>query len=202
MSHYFKYDDSIKSKVNSFNINFNNIDFTFKTDSGVFSKGYLDYGSKVLLENTIVDKSEKTILDLGCGYGPIGIILAKSYPQSKVTMVDINERAVSLAAENAKLNECSNTTIKKSYIFDELIQTFDLILTNPPIRAGKEVVFNFYEQSYNHLNDGGRLLVVIQRKQGAPSSLKKLKKLFNNVKVITKDKGYWIIEAIKDISID
>lgn len=202
MTHYFKYDDSIKSKVNTFKINFNNYEYTFKTDNGVFSKDYLDYGSKVLLKNTIIKDDETKVLDLGCGYGPIGIILAKMNENKKIYMSDVNERAISLANENIKINEVNNAQVKKSYIFDNISETFDLILTNPPIRAGKDIVFKFYEESYLHLNDNGRLLVVIQRKQGAPSSLKKLEELFQNVEIIDKNKGYWIIQAIKHKTID
>jgi len=202
MSHYFKYDDSIKSKVNTFEINFKNNEFMFKTDSGVFSKNYLDYGSNVLLKNTNIKQDENTILDLGCGYGPIGTILGKIYPNKFIYMSEINDRAIELALENLKINEVSNAKVIKSDIFSNISKTFDLILTNPPIRAGKDVVFKFYEESYKHLNDGGRLLVVIQRKQGAPSSLKKLEELFNNVNIVAKDKGYWIIEGIKHKTID
>lgn len=202
MSHYFKNDDTIKTKINTFKINYKNNNFTFKTDSGVFSKAFLDYGSNVLLNSTVINNDETKILDLGCGYGPIGIILGKLYPNKLFHMVDVNDRAVNLAKENAILNDVSNVDIYSSFIFENINTKFDLILTNPPIRAGKDIVFKFYEQSFNHLNDNGRLLVVIQRKQGAPSTLKKLEELFSNVKIITKDKGYWIIEAIKHILID
>lgn len=202
MSHYFINDKSIKSNIKTYSTTIKDKTYKFKTDSGVFSKDSLDYGSRLLIETVDVLKDDLKILDLGCGYGPIGISLANENKKSSVYMYDINEKAVNLATENAKLNSVSNVFIKNLNILEGNDVLFDLIVTNPPIRAGKDVVFKFYEDAFLNLKEKGRLYVVIQKKQGAPSTFKKLEELFNNVKVIKKQKGYWIILAKKHKTID
>lgn len=202
MAHYFTNEKNLKSNEKTFNINIKDNNYQFITDEGVFSKEYLDFGSKVLLDNIEVLESDKNILDLGCGYGPIGISLAKENPKKTVYMIDINERAVGLSTKNALKNNVSNVVIKANEILKDVTVKFDLIVTNPPIRAGKKTVFEFYEQSFKYLNDGGRLYVVIQRKQGAPTSLEKIEELFKNAEIIDKVKGYWIIRAIKNDILD
>lgn len=171
---------------------------TLNSDAGVFSKNSLDYGSKVLIEAMDIAQEDE-VLDVGCGYGPIGLIAAKKAKQGHVTMVDINSRAVELAKENATLNKISNVTILESDLFSALKeeQRFDVVLTNPPIRAGKVVVHAIFEGAFDRLKDGGSLWVVIQKKQGAPSAKAKLESLFNSVEEITKDKGYRIFKATK-----
>lgn len=171
---------------------------TLNSDAGVFSKNSLDYGSKVLIEAMDIAQEDE-VLDVGCGYGPIGLIAAKKAKQGHVTMVDVNSRAVELAKENATLNKISNVTILESDLFSALKeeQRFDVVLTNPPIRAGKVVVHAIFEGAFDRLKDGGSLWVVIQKKQGAPSAKAKLESLFNSVEEITKDKGYRIFKATK-----
>ncbi len=138
------------------------------------------------------------MLDVGCGYGPIGLTAATLVPNGHVTMVDINERAVQLAIENAERNGITNVTIKQSDLFEQVKDDrFDVILTNPPIRAGKETVHTIFELAYEHLNEGGTLWVVIQKKQGAPSASAKIESLFGRVEEVTKDKGYRILKAKK-----
>lgn len=168
------------------------------SDAGVFSKNGVDYGSRVLI-NAMDLTGAKAILDVGCGYGPIGITAAKLVPDAIVTMLDINERAVELARHNAIQNQVSsNTVIKQSDRLEAVRnQTFDLILTNPPIRAGKEIVHSIFEQAYEQLRVGGSLWIVIQKKQGAPSAREKLSSMFKYVEEVTKDKGYRIFRAEK-----
>ena len=169
----------------------------FTSDAGVFSKGDIDYGSRVLIEAMDIPEGA-AVLDVGCGYGPIGITAAHLIPKGHVTMIDINSRAVELAKENALNNGIRNVTIMESDMLGALDgQTFDVILTNPPIRAGKAVVHQIFEQSYEHLNEGGTLWIVIQKKQGAPSAAAKLESLFGSVEEVAKDKGYRIIKAKK-----
>jgi len=169
----------------------------FTSDAGVFSKGDIDYGSRVLIEAMDIPESA-AVLDVGCGYGPIGITAAHLASQGHVTMVDINSRAVELARENALNNGVRNVTIMESDMLSALDGLlFDVILTNPPIRAGKAVVHQIFEQSYDHLNVGGTLWIVIQKKQGAPSAAAKLESLFGSVEEVGKDKGYRIIKAKK-----
>lgn len=170
----------------------------FMTDSGVFSKTGVDYGTRVLVEALDIN-SDARVLDVGCGYGPIGISAAKLAPRGHVTMIDINERAVQLALNNAKRNGTDNVTVLQSDLFEQVRgQTFDVILTNPPIRAGKSVVNAIFEEGVGLLVPGGSMWVVIQKKQGAPSAEAKLESIFGNVEVVTKDKGYRILRAQKE----
>lgn len=169
----------------------------FVTDAGVFSKHGLDYGSRLLIEHMTVPE-EARVLDVGCGYGPIGLFAAAMTKSAVVTMVDVNERAVALANENARLNRLDHVRILQSDLFSELRdETFDMIVTNPPIRAGKQIVHQIYEESCARLVAGGSLWIVIQKKQGAASTLRKLQTLFTKVIEVTKAKGYRIYQAIK-----
>lgn len=171
--------------------------FNFISDAGVFSKSGVDYGSKVLIEAMNFNQ-HADVLDVGCGYGPIGLSAARMAPQGHVTMIDINSRAVELAKENAKRNGISNVTILESDLFAAVQgQQFDVVLTNPPIRAGKETVHAIFEEAWKHLREDGQLWVVIQKKQGAPSAKAKLESLFRQVEEVTKDKGYRIFKATK-----
>ncbi|AIQ71237.1 class I SAM-dependent methyltransferase [Paenibacillus graminis] len=169
----------------------------FTSDAGVFSKGDIDYGSRVLIEAMEIPEGS-AVLDVGCGYGPIGISAAYLVPKGHVTMIDINSRAVELARENARNNGTVNVTVMESDVLSAVKgQKFDVIVTNPPIRAGKAVVHQIFEEAYAHLNEGGTLWVVIQKKQGAPSAAAKLESLFGDVEEVGKDKGYRIIKAQK-----
>ncbi|MDQ0215701.1 16S rRNA (guanine1207-N2)-methyltransferase [Oikeobacillus pervagus] len=172
--------------------------FRFKADSGVFSKKEVDFGSRLLIESFQIPMVEGPILDVGCGYGPIGLSIAKSFSSRKVHMVDVNLRAIDLAKENARNNEIHNTIIYNSDCLSGVdTQDFSAILTNPPIRAGKKIVHQIYEQSFEKLTIGGQLWVVIQKKQGASSSKDKLEQLFGHVDTIEKKKGYQILMAEK-----
>lgn len=197
MSHYFINDNDTNLTGKTFEVIIRKNNYRFQTSKGVFSKEFLDFGSKVLIEAVIVNDTDKEILDLGCGYGPIGISLAKENKNKNVTMIDINEKAVNLAKINASLNSVENVDIFANDLLTNIDKKFDLIITNPPIRAGKDTVFRLYEDSYNALNKGGRLYVVIQKKQGAPSTFEKLEKMFESVVIQEKVKGYWIILATK-----
>ncbi|SEI37595.1 16S rRNA (guanine1207-N2)-methyltransferase [Streptococcus sp. 45] len=168
--------------------------FTFLTDSGVFSKKMVDYGSQVLL-NTLDFEKGKTLLDLGCGYGPLGISLAKAQGV-KPTMVDINNRAIDLAKQNAQKNGVE-ADIFQSNIYEKVNGTFDYIISNPPIRAGKQVVHTIISESINYLKVGGNLTIVIQKKQGAPSAKAKMEEVFGNVEILKRDKGYYILRSEK-----
>lgn len=169
----------------------------FTTDAGVFSKSGVDFGSKVLIEAMELEESDH-VLDVGCGYGPIGLSAAVLLPRGRVTMVDINERAIELAKENAALNDIRNVTIMQSDLYEAIPEReFDVILTNPPIRAGKAVVHRVFEEGHAYLKKGGCMWVVIQKKQGAPSAFEKLERLYEEVVEVTKDKGYRIFRAKK-----
>lgn len=196
--HYFSQQPQSKSSPKTWKYKLRNHEFTFTSDIGVFSKDAVDFGSRLMIENFREPNIEGDFLDLGCGYGPIGIALAYSYKERKVVMVDINERALELARYNARVNRVEdNTSILKSDSTKQVEhQKFVSIITNPPIRAGKQVVHRMFEDSKELLLENGELWVVIQKKQGAPSAKKKLETLFGQVETVAKDKGYYILRAI------
>lgn len=167
------------------------------TDAGVFSKTGVDYGSRVLIQ-CLELKDNDHVLDVGCGYGPIGLVAAKLAPKGRVVMIDVNERAVGLSVENARANGIENVEVLQSDLFEAVKERrFDVIVTNPPIRAGKAVVHRIFEEGYELLKDGGSMWIVIQKKQGAPSAFEKLESLYDHVEEVTKDKGYRIFKAVK-----
>ena len=193
---YFENNKNLSSNIQQINFYFRENTFIFLTDNGVFSKGGVDFGSSVLLKTIKFEKEEsKKVLDVGCGYGPIGICIGKTYPNFQIDMVDVNERAIGLAVKNAENNKVNNVNIFLSNVYENINTKYDLILSNPPIRAGKNVVHNIICGAYEYLNEGGEMRCVIQQKQGAPSAIKALNEVFKEVEVITKDKGYWIISA-------
>jgi 16S rRNA (guanine1207-N2)-methyltransferase len=196
--HYYSAKPTTAHEHNQIEVKLRGKDLTFVTDAGVFSKKEIDFGSKLLIETMIVDRND-SVLDVGCGYGPIGISAAFLADQGRVTMIDINERAVLLSRDNAKLNGLSNVTVQQSDLLAQVLEhKFNCILTNPPIRAGKTIVHDIFVQAYDALVPGGHLWVVIQKKQGAPSAFAKLASLFGNVVEVTKDKGYRIFKATKN----
>lgn len=166
----------------------------FLTDAGVFSKKMIDFGSQVLLSCLSFQQGEK-VLDVGCGYGPLGLSLVKAQGV-QATMVDVNTRALDLAQKNAALNQVEAKIIQ-SNVYDEVEGCFDHIISNPPIRAGKKVVHEVLSGSFDHLNPGGDLTIVIQKKQGAPSAKAKMEEVFGNCEILKKDKGYYILRSEK-----
>ncbi|MEV5026463.1 class I SAM-dependent methyltransferase [Paenibacillus sp. LPE1-1-1.1] len=196
-NHYYSQSPDVKHNRQVHEVSLRGFTFRFMTDAGVFSKSGVDYGSQVLID-ALELKSNARVLDVGCGYGPIGLTSAKLAEHGRVTMIDINERAVELSKENAKLNGISNISVLQSDLFEAVKgMTFDVIVTNPPIRAGKAVVHRIFEEGYDLLEQGGSMWVVIQKKQGAPSAKAKLESLFTEVEEVTKDKGYRIFRAVK-----
>lgn len=194
--HYFSQNPHSKSSKKTWIYKLRNKDYTFTSDSGVFSKNEVDYGSRLLIEKFQEPDVDGDILDLGCGYGPIGIALANDFRNRKVVMVDINERAISLSKRNAEVNNVINVDVFQSDGFSNLQNlTFAAVVTNPPIRAGKKVVHRMFEDAKMHLIKNGELWVVIQKKQGAPSARKKLEELFGMVETVAKDKGYYLLKG-------
>ena len=168
---------------------------TFLTDAGVFSKKMIDFGSQLLLKCLEVNQGE-TVLDVGCGYGPLGLSLTKAYGV-QATMVDINNRALDLARQNAERNKVE-ATIFQSNIYEQVKGKFDHVISNPPIRAGKQVVHEIIEKSKDFLGIGGDLTIVIQKKQGAPSAKSKMEDVFGNCEIVKKDKGYYILRSVNE----
>lgn len=189
MSHYFLNDNNLPSQIKEFNFAINGVSLVFKTDNGVFSKGELDYGTYLLIKNTI-DKVSGNVLDLGCGYGPIGLSLASV--SDHVTMIDVNKRAVHLTNRNIKDNNITNCEVLENDGLDGISSKFNFIVTNPPIRVGKEKLYSLMEECMNHLEDSGEMFLVIRKEQGANSFIKDMS-LKYSVKVIDKSKGFYII---------
>ncbi|MEG0842200.1 MAG: methyltransferase [Erysipelotrichaceae bacterium] len=198
MDHYFS--DNRHLETNRKEISFRFWCFTLKflSDNGVFSKTAIDYGSRVLL-GVISDQKllGKKALDMGCGYGVIGITLKKCFPETEFTLCDVNPRALDLAKDNAKINEV-DVEVKLSHVYENILgNTFSDIISNPPIRAGKVIVHEILSGSYEHLACGGRLWVVIRKAQGAPSAIAKIKEVYGNCEIMKKDKGYYVLMAEK-----
>lgn len=193
MSHYFT-NDEVKSEEKEINVKVKDIKLKFIVDNGIFSKKGLDFGTRSLLENIDLSEICGNILDFGCGYGPIGIFLKKTC-NCKVDMVDINERALKLSKKNAALNSV-DVNIFKSDIYSNIKNDYDFIITNPPIRVGKKILYDILLASLNHLKKSGKLIFVINKDQGAKSVLKDLNKAFNTT-LIKKNKGFYIISVQK-----
>jgi 16S rRNA (guanine1207-N2)-methyltransferase len=193
MSHYYTNQSDTKSKPKLIKAYFPFQEFDFWTDFGVFSKETIDYGSRLLIETARHHLPEGRMLDVGCGYGPIGIVLASLRPTQRMDMVDINDRAIALAAKNAQINHCENVSVFYSDRFEQVEDRYAMILTNPPVRAGKHIVHAIIEEAKNYLMEDGTLWVVLQQKQGAPSAKQKMQEVFGQVEVVAKSKGYWIL---------
>ncbi len=166
---------------------------TFETDAGVFSKDGLDKGTALLLDALPDLKGD--VLDMGCGWGAVGISVAKANPEARVTMADINSRAAELSRKNAKRNGVAARVLESDGFAALGDEQFDCILTNPPIRAGKQVIYDLFAKSAGHLHPGGSLYLVIRKQQGAPSALAFLNTIFPKVQVVEKGGGFWVIRA-------
>jgi len=200
--HYFNENPMVEHDEKMIKAVFFDKEFNFKTDAGVFSKNGVDYGTSLLISDFGVTDESK-ILDLGCGYGPIGIVTAARLLKGQVVFADINERAVDLTKYNLVLNKhLINNDVKVQVIKTQNFinikeKQFDYILLNPPIRAGKETVYKLFNDSWRHLKEKGELWIVIQKKQGALSAIKKLKTIFSAVNEVQRKKGYYIVKSVK-----
>lgn len=190
MSYYFDNDTKVESKEVITKAEVGKTLFTFITDNNVFSKRGLDFGTRTLLEN--IDNINGDILDFGCGYGPIGIYLKKKF-NVNVDMIDINKRAINLAIKNAKLNNV-NVMIFESNIYEQVTKKYDYIITNPPIRVGKKILYEILIKARDYLNKNGHLIFVINKAQGAKSVMKDMEKYYN-VNLIVKNKGFFVIDC-------
>lgn len=198
MSHYFQNDPLLASKKRDIALSIDGLTLHFKSDNGVFSKSKVDEGSLALLKVIIPLHLTGKILDLGCGYGPIGLTIAVTSPSARVDLADINERALALCEENAQLLGLGQrVTCLQSDIYTNVEGPYDSIVVNPPIRAGKRVTYKMYEGALQRLIDGGSLYVVIRKDQGAPTASRFIEGLFGNISLINRDKGYYIYQAKK-----
>ena len=193
MSHYFKDDPSLPDDEKTIRCSLLGHDFIFKTNAGIFSYTQIDRASQLLIEQ--ITELSGSLLDLGCGYGVIGIALTKAYGL-QLTMSDVNPRALAYAKHNAERNGTAAKIIL-SDCFENIGESFETIALNPPIHAGKNISYRMYAESYEHLNPGGSLYVVIQKKHGAGSAANELIKIFGACDLIYKKKGYYIYRCIK-----
>ncbi len=190
MSFYFTNDDSLKSNQKKIDAIINETSFSFWSDNGVFSKNGLDFGTRTLLEN--LEKITGDVLDLGCGWGPIGIYIAKKY-DLKVDMIDVNLRSIELAKKNGNLNKVK-INVFESDGFQNIKKKYDYIVTNPPIRVGKKILYDLLFTAQQYLKENGQLWLVINKDQGAKSLISDLQKAYT-VEVVCKNKGFFIIKA-------
>lgn len=193
MEHYFTNNQSTKSEIREIKFSFKDKDFIFFSDHGVFSKNKLDTGSLSLVESYLKENKEsKEILDLGCGYGTIGIIISKM-TGSFVDCTDVNKRSIHLTEMNTKKNKV-NVMAFFSDAYENVTKKYDVIITNPPVRAGKEKILEFLMEAKNHLKEDGELWFVMRKDQGSKSVAKKLESLYK-IENISKNKGFYIYKA-------
>lgn len=193
MAHYFTNEENLKSEIEKVIAEINGIPFYFYTDNGVFSKGELDFGTELLLKNFKYDNpNNKTLLDIGCGCGPIGIYA--SHLGFTVDMSDVNKRAIHLSKMSLK-GQSLNANVFESDAYKNIINKYDYIVSNPPIRVGKEKLYEIVMNAKEHLKDGGSLWIVVRKQQGAESMVRDMKNTYKTVEVIAKKKGFFIIKA-------
>ena len=192
MSYYFDKNTNVKSKEVTTKALIGGKCYIFKTDNNVFSKKGLDFGTRTLLENIDIKNISGDVLDFGCGYGPIGIYI-KSNTNANVDMLDINERALNLAKENARLNKVE-VNVFESDLYNNVAKKYDYIISNPPIRVGKEILYKILFGAKDYLKENGELWIVVNKDQGAKTLTKELEKQYK-VKIVCKNKGFFIICA-------
>ena len=192
MAQYFDNAD-LPSNIVEFSTKFGGVEFKFKTDNGVFSKDKLDYGTRFMLETIPKEELYGDVLDLGCGYGVVSIILSK-LTDASYDGVDVNRRALHLCEMNKTLNKCDKVNFFESNVYENISKKYDYIITNPPIRAGKEVVYKMLGEAKAHLKENGTLYFVIRKEQGAKSTIKYMESLYK-VEVLDKSKGFFVISC-------
>ena len=192
MGYYFDKNTNVESKEVTTRAEIGGRLYTFKTDNNVFSKKGLDFGTRTLLESIDVKNISGDVLDFGCGYGPIGIYI-KSKTTANVDMIDVNERALNLARSNASINKV-DVNIFESDIYSNVDKKYDYIITNPPIRVGKKILYEILIKAKEHLNEKGHLIFVINKDQGAKSTMKDMEEYYS-VKLIEKNKGFYVIDC-------
>lgn len=191
MSHYFtKTHETLKSNPLEIAFRVHDEDFRLWSDDGVFSKSSLDRGTAVLLDVYKPSDAVETGLDLGCGYGPIGIVMHELYG-IRFDMVDVNDRAIDLAKKNNALYKTANKVFY-SEGFEKVHQSYDLIISNPPIRIGKEALYQLFTDARKYLNKDGAFVIVINKKHGALSALKHLEGIYEKVETLGKRKGFFV----------
>lgn len=198
MEHYYTNDPTSRSEIREISYELEGRRFTFETDHGVFSMERVDHGSDILIR--ALRRNEPSVsgqvIDLGCGYGAIGVTLAVLYPEAQFHLIDVNDRAMALARRNAeKIGVSDRIEVGTAQISGEA--EAELVVTNPPIRAGKETVYRLFQNAYEWLEPGGRLYVVIRKNQGAPSAVKELLRIFGNCETVERQSGFHVLRCVK-----
>ena len=200
MRHYFISELHTKDDYFTFNEKVQGIDFCFNSCNDVFSKNCVDYGTKVLIDAIVKNSTmyNGTVLDVGCGYGALSIVLEKFLKNCTFSLCDVNSTAVELAKQNVlKNNSTRIVNVVESDLYANIDGTFDHIVSNPPIKTGKAVLLNLINEGYNKLNVGGSMTLVIKKNYGADSTKKLMESLFNNSQILNRDKGYYILYSKK-----
>lgn len=195
MSHYYQNDPQLQHKRRLISFYLEEKKYDFYTDAGVFSNDQVDYGSYTFLKTLLKEKKVADTLDMGCGYGVLGIVLKMNQRTDTVDLCDVNARAVKLTQENILLYSLKDAKSFVSDGFEHVHKLYDRIVINPPVRAGKAVIYKMFEESKNHLKANGELWIVIKKDLGAPSAIKKLQTIFTSVEVVKKDRGYYMIKS-------
>ena len=177
MGQYFN-NENLPSNITKIDCFIRGKKFTFNSDNGVFSKSGVDFGSRLLLDFIPLEEVGGKILDLGCGYGVIGIVLNK-LTGANVDMVDVNLRALHLTEMNVAANKCQNINVFESNVYENINTKYTSIVTNPPIRAGKKVIYDMLFNAKEYLTDDGNLYFVIRKQQGAKSMMSDLEKEYD-----------------------
>ncbi len=188
MNHYFTDNQELVENRREIAFRFLDFDYTLMSDNGVFSKEHLDTGTQALLKScSRQDMNNSKICDLGCGYGPIGVVLNNIFDNVEITGFDVNSRAVELANVNFKKYQVKGENV----VNDGIIGNFDWVITNPPIRVGKEKMYSLFEEAYHSLNSKGAFMFVIRKSHGAKSAQAHCMSLFGNCELLMKEKGFY-----------
>ena len=198
MSHYYDQEPQSVSKERTIRFEIYGKSISLVADNGVFSKNKVDEGSLYFLKTILPLNLGKKILDIGCGYGTIGLTIALFKDEASVDLADINTRALALCEMNARnLDIKDRVKIINSDVYSNIKDKYESIVVNPPIRAGKIVTYAMYEGAKQRLIDGGCLYVVIRKAQGAESASKYIQELFGNIEMLGRHKGYHVYRAMK-----
>ena len=200
MEHYYTNAPTSRSDIREIRYEVNGHSLRYLTDHGVFSMERVDHGSDILIHAVIEQEAAMTgtMIDLGCGYGAIGVAVAAVYPQVKVSMIDVNDRAMELARRNAEKNGVSERVAVGTADQLAVQEGAEVVITNPPIRAGKETIYGLFQDSFQWLRPGGRLYVVIRKNQGAPSAVKELTQIFGNCETVERQSGFHVLRCVKE----
>ena len=193
--HYYTRDPQSASRPAECTFAYRGTELVFRTDAGVFSRGEVDTGTRLLLE-ALPEEMRGDILDLGCGWGVIGISVARKWPETRVTLADVNTRALQLSRENAERNHTAVTCTESDGMAAFSGQAFDAVITNPPIRAGKQVIYRMFADAAACLKPEGALYLVIRKQQGAESCIRYLQTVYADVEKLDRSGGFWVIRAM------